>query len=137
MNPTQFHFFCWIKLIKNMCKPKVPMLRCVKKEIEFFHRNPSNLFTFYPQEDNFRKIAVVIKNIPCDKFAGKKFELEINLPPSFPYNPPDIIFKTPIDCPFVRRDGRICLDILSYAWSPVYTLEATLVSICSLLSDNE
>jgi peroxin-4 len=113
------------------------MLRCVKKEVEFFHRNPSNLFTIYPNEDEFRKFTVILKNIPCEKFFGKKFQLEMILPSTFPYTPPDIKFQTPIDCRYVRQDGRICLDILSYAWSPVYTLEATLVSICSLLSDKE
>lgn len=53
----------------------------------------------------------------------------------YPHKPPSIRFITQVYHPNVYTDGRICLDLLSNEWSPIYDLEAILTSIRSLLSD--
>jgi ubiquitin-conjugating enzyme E2 A len=53
----------------------------------------------------------------------------------YPHRPPNVRFITQIYHPNVYIDGRICLDILSNEWSPIYDIEALLTSIRSLLND--
>jgi ubiquitin-conjugating enzyme E2 A len=54
---------------------------------------------------------------------------------NYPMNAPEVKFITQIFHPNVYADGRICLDILSNQWSPIYGIEAILTSIRSLLCD--
>ncbi|KAJ3391405.1 hypothetical protein HDU92_009065 [Lobulomyces angularis] len=64
------------------------------------------------------------------------FKLEIILPDAYPFYPPKIKFLSKIYHPNISsQTGAICLDILKDAWSPVYTLKTTLISIQSLLGD--
>jgi peroxin-4 len=49
--------------------------------------------------------------------------LRITVPPTYPLQPPQIAFATPIVHPNVHlQTGEICLDLLKDAWSPVYSV---------------
>lgn len=64
--------------------------------------------------------------------------LDIQIPPNYPNSAPTITFKTPICHPNVHfKTGEICLDLLKTAWSPAYTISATLTSIHQLLTSAE
>lgn len=63
------------------------------------------------------------------------YSLQMTFKATYPMNAPDVRFMTPIFHPNVYQDGRICLDILSGAWSPIYGIEAIITSIRSLLCD--
>lgn len=68
-------------------------------------------------------------------YASLTFKLSFQFPPSYPYAPPTVLFKTPIFHPNVDFSGRICLDILKDKWSAVYNVQSVLLSLQSLLGE--
>ncbi|ETW08275.1 hypothetical protein H310_00902 [Aphanomyces invadans] len=71
-------------------------------------------------------------------YEGGHFVLEINIPKTYPFEPPKVRFETKIWHPNISsQTGAICLDILKDAWSPALTIKTTLLSIQALLSAAE
>jgi len=66
------------------------------------------------------------------------FDLRITLSHKYPFEPPQVIFKTPIYHPNIDSEGRICLDTLKAqpigTWSPSINLNTLLLSIRLLMS---
>ena len=62
--------------------------------------------------------------------------LDLCFPETYPIDPPNISFRTPIFHPNVSSNGRICLNILKHGdWSPILTIHKVLISIQALLAD--
>jgi len=78
---------------------------------------------------------------PADTvYAGKTFKLTIAFPPTYPYTPPEVLFKTPVYHPNIDFAGRICLSILNKVhedggWSAALNTGNVLLSIQSLLGE--
>ncbi|KDO32440.1 hypothetical protein SPRG_02917 [Saprolegnia parasitica CBS 223.65] len=71
-------------------------------------------------------------------YANGTFVLEINIPKTYPFEPPKVRFETKVWHPNVSsQTGAICLDVLKDAWSPALTIKTTLLSIQALLSAAE
>lgn len=64
--------------------------------------------------------------------------LNIDIPPTYPTQPPTITFATPICHPNVHfKTGEICLDLFKTSWTPAYTISSALSAVQQLLTSAE
>ncbi|KAK4854078.1 hypothetical protein QYF36_018618 [Acer negundo] len=72
-------------------------------------------------------------------YAKGIFDIKIQIPERYPFQPPSVTFATPIYHPNIDNGGRICLDILNLppkgAWQPSLNISTVLTSIGLLLTE--
>ncbi|KAJ3281461.1 hypothetical protein HK104_011456 [Borealophlyctis nickersoniae] len=127
-----------------------PVSRRLLKELRDFQRDPSPQISHLApvsDDDLFTWRAVIVG--PSESpYEGGKFELDIELPKTYPIHPPSIKFVTKICHPNVHlkvqflilvglATGEICLDLLKSAWSPAWTLQSACTAIILLLTSPE
>ena len=113
-----------------------PIIRRIQKELLEMKTNPPlNCSAGPDNEDNLFKWSATIYGPEGSPYEGGIFNLSIDFPTDYPFKPPKIIFKTKIYHCNINYEGLICLDILKDRWSPALTISKVLLSICSLLDD--
>lgn len=107
----------------------------LNKELLDLKKNPpANCSAGLIDDDIFHWQATIIG--PEDTpYYGGIFELRIDFPQDYPFKPPNIVFITKIYHCNINNNGNICLDILKDQWSPALTISKVLLSICSLMND--
>lgn len=99
-----------------------------------------------PQENSIMCWEAVIFGPEDTVWEGGVFKLILEFSEEYPNKPPSVKFITPMYHPnskfyyffkklLVYNDGKICLDILTNNWSPIYDVQTVLTSIQSLLTD--
>jgi ubiquitin-conjugating enzyme E2 A len=88
-----------------------------------------------PQESNVLLWEAVIFGPEDTQWEGGSFKLLLEFSEEYPTKPPNVKFITNMWHPNIYSDGKICLDILTNQWSPIYDVLTVLTSIQSLLSD--
>lgn len=85
-------------------------------------------------EQDLTHLTGFFKGPPGTPYEGGVFLVDITIPNEYPFKPPVMKFLTKIYHPNISLvTGAICLDILKDAWTPVFTLKSTLISLQSLL----
>ncbi len=84
--------------------------------------------------NNIRHWVGYIEGPDDTPYKGGFFQIDIQLPPEYPYKPPKMKFDTKIWHPNISSvTGAICLDILRDEWSPALTIRTALLSLQALL----
>ncbi|XP_076176444.1 ubiquitin-conjugating enzyme E2 T [Ptiloglossa arizonensis] len=109
----------------------------LKRELKQFASNPIGGICCYPKDDNLQILVATIIG-PCGSpYNHGIFELEIDIPERYPFEPPRITFITPIYHPNIDNKGRICMDLLHMppkgSWRPTISLKNLLDAIQHLL----
>lgn len=108
--------------------------RLNKELLDIKNNPPCNCSAGLIEDDIFHWQATIIG--PEDTpYHGGVFELRIDFPQDYPFKPPNVIFMTKIYHCNINSNGNICLDILKEQWSPALTISKVLLSICSLMND--
>lgn len=100
-----------------------------------FEKEDTNGLYASPQENNILVWDAVIFGPDDTQWEGGSFKLIFEFTEEYPTKPPVVKFITNMFHPNIYADGKICLDILSNQWSPIYDVHTILTSIQSLLTD--
>ncbi|KAF2091313.1 ubiquitin-conjugating enzyme E2 [Saccharata proteae CBS 121410] len=107
----------------------------LQTELMTLMMSPSPGISAFPDESNFLCWTGTIAGPADTPYAGLTLKLSFTFPANYPYEPPTVVFKTPIYHPNIDFSGRICLDILKEKWSAVYNVQSVLLSLQSLLGE--
>lgn len=88
-----------------------------------------------PQQENILVWEAVIFGPDDTPWEGGSFKLLLQFSEEYPTKPPMVKFISNMFHPNIYADGKICLDILTNQWSPIYDVHTVLTSIQSLLTD--
>jgi len=110
-------------------------LNRLKKELEEINNNPPTNCSAGIVEDDIYNWQATITGPEGSPYDGGIFYLRIEFPQDYPFKPPKVSFITKIYHCNVNTVGNICLDILKEQWSPALTISKVLLSICSLMDD--
>ncbi|KAK3382380.1 ubiquitin-conjugating enzyme/RWD-like protein [Lasiosphaeria ovina] len=69
-------------------------------------------------------------------YEDGRWLLRITIPPTYPLQPPKIVFATPIvHANVALQTGEICLDLLKDAWTPAYSVLECVRAVRMLLAN--
>ncbi|OMJ80647.1 hypothetical protein SteCoe_19083 [Stentor coeruleus] len=103
------------------------LLRELKAKTEEFNLNTIG--------DNLTNWEAIITGPSDSPYVDGKFLISFQVPETYPFTAPKVVFKTRIFHPNVHFDtGEICLDVLKSDWCPAWNLEAICRAITALLS---
>ncbi|KAM5547730.1 hypothetical protein ABKV19_001948 [Rosa sericea] len=100
---------------------------------------PGASFPLLSSSSSLSTIDAQIQGPEGTVYAGGLFNIKIQIPERYPFQPPSVTFATRIYHPNIDTGGRICLDILNLppkgAWQPSLNISTVLTSIGLLLSE--
>ncbi|KAK5996053.1 Ubiquitin-conjugating enzyme E2 1 [Cladobotryum mycophilum] len=97
-------------------------------------RDNSGVFAYPADGVSLKHLKGTFPAPPDTPYAGGTFEVDIEIPDTYPFKSPSIRFSTKIWHPNVSsQTGAICLDTLGSGWSPVQTIKTALISLRMLL----
>ncbi|XP_047481794.1 ubiquitin-conjugating enzyme E2 4-like [Penaeus chinensis] len=110
-------------------------LQRITKEMQDLADDPLGQFSVGPVGTDLFHCQATVMGPRGSPYEGGLFDLSVDFPKSYPFQPPQIKFKTPIYHMNVGPYGDICLDILDKNWSPALSISKVLLVICVLMTD--
>lgn len=107
----------------------------LRKELEELKNSPPANCSAGVIGDDIYNWQATIMGPTGSPYEGGIFYLRIEFPADYPFKPPRVIFTTKIYHCNINMSGSICLDILKEQWSPALTISKVLLSICSMMDD--
>eukprot|EP00759_Apiculatamorpha_spiralis_P010882 PhF_6_TR1794/c0_g1_i1/m.2938/K06688/UBE2C, UBC11; ubiquitin-conjugating enzyme E2 C len=107
----------------------------LQQELMQLMSSPTEGITAFPHEDNLFHWVGTILGAASTAYEGLEYRLSLRFSPSYPFEPPQVVFLTPCFHPNVDTSGAICLDILKENWSAAISISELLLSILSLLDN--
>ncbi|XP_065060692.1 ubiquitin-conjugating enzyme E2 T-like isoform X4 [Rhopilema esculentum] len=84
----------------------------LKRELKQLSESPSHGISCWTVGEKVDQLEATIIGQEGTPYSGGVFKLSILIPERYPFEPPQVRFKTPIYHPNIDTAGRICLDIL-------------------------
>jgi ubiquitin-conjugating enzyme E2 M len=92
---------------------------------------PEGVTVDFPNPDNL--MSFKLKIVPEEGlYARATFEFSVNIPPSYPYEPPKVHCDTLVYHPNIDWEGHVCLNILREDWMPVLNLGSVIFGLMTL-----
>ncbi|XP_050355978.1 ubiquitin-conjugating enzyme E2 T-like [Nymphalis io] len=110
------------------------------REIKNLEATPPWGITCNPDKDESLNVLHVKMLGPRGSpYESGMFDLIINVPEKYPFEPPQVKFITPVYHPNIDKGGRICMNMLKMppkgSWLPTITIETLIISVQSLLAN--
>ncbi|KAK1948510.1 Ubiquitin-conjugating enzyme E2 T [Phytophthora citrophthora] len=134
------------------CGKMAAMRGRMRKEIAMLESDPPFVFELivtlifrsggvsaWPKDDQIDKLDAQIMGPDGSPYEKGVFQLEIEVPERYPFEPPKVRFVTPIYHPNIDDAGRICLDTLKMqpkgSWLPSVNISTLLTTVRLLMAE--
>ncbi|KAI9996015.1 hypothetical protein PInf_013193 [Phytophthora infestans] len=111
----------------------------MRKEIAMLESDPPFGVSAWPKDDQIDHLEAQILGPDGSPYEKGVFQLEIEIPERYPFEPPKVRFVTPIYHPNIDDAGRICLDTLKMqpkgSWLPSVNISTLLTTIRLLMGE--
>jgi len=85
----------------------------------------------FPDPDNVMQFNLIVT--PQEgMYRTARYEFDVKVPSSYPFDPPRVTCKTQIYHPNINWEGNVCLNILREDWKPVLSISAVIFGIYTL-----
>ncbi|KAF9244275.1 ubiquitin-conjugating enzyme/RWD-like protein [Melanogaster broomeanus] len=110
-------------------------MKRIHREIADAKKEDLGTITLAPTQDSLYHWKGTIPGPQGSSYEGGVFNVDIQLPPDYPFSAPKVTFSTRIYHMNISDKGGICIDILKQNWSPALSLFKVMLSLSSLLTD--
>lgn len=119
-------------------------LKRLQIEYQKYLKEP-NEYYIIKELDNLYEWSIILFGPPETIYEGGIFECIFKFPKTYPNNPPEFKFITPIKHPNIYKDGKVCMSILhegddetgyekvSERWTPAHSVHSILISFLLIL----
>ncbi|CAH0477871.1 unnamed protein product [Peronospora belbahrii] len=111
----------------------------MRKEIAMLASDPPFGVSAWPKDEKIDHLEAQIMGPDGSPYEKGVFQLEIDIPERYPFEPPKVRFVTPIYHPNIDDAGRICLDTLKMqptgSWLPSVNISTLLTTIRLLMAE--
>lgn len=120
-------------------------LKRLYSELKDIRKEPNNLYSVGPCENNFYKWEIILFGPPNTIFENAIIEAYIEFSNDYPNKAPEFRFTSPMFHPNVYPDGKVCISILhegvdetnyeklSERWNPSQSVNSIIISIISMI----